>query len=95
MSKSREIRLNTFQFAAPSHNWAGLWRHPRDNQTDYNRLDYWVDMARLAERGLLDGIFCTAAMRMRRLPLGHKRRSSILRLRSRPWPWQPATSALE
>lgn len=57
MSKSKEIRLNTFQFAAPSHNWAGLWRHPRDNQVDYNRLDYWVDMARLAERGLLDGIF--------------------------------------
>ncbi|OZI37851.1 N5,N10-methylene tetrahydromethanopterin reductase [Bordetella genomosp. 10] len=57
MGKSREIRLNTFQFAAPSHNWAGLWRHPRDNQADYNRLDYWVDMARLAERGLLDGIF--------------------------------------
>lgn len=57
MSKSRELRLNTFQFAAPSHNWAGLWRHPRDNQANYNRLDYWIDMARLAERGLLDGIF--------------------------------------
>ena len=49
--------MNTFQFAAPSHNWAGLWRHPRDNQANYNRLEYWVDMARLAERGLLDGIF--------------------------------------
>ncbi|KAF1021629.1 MAG: Dimethyl-sulfide monooxygenase [Paracidovorax wautersii] len=53
----RELRLNTFQMAAPSHNWAGLWRHPRDNQVDYNRLTYWTEMARTAERGLLDGIF--------------------------------------
>ncbi|WP_029002997.1 LLM class flavin-dependent oxidoreductase [Azorhizobium doebereinerae] len=53
----RELRLNTFQMAAPSHNWAGLWRHPRDNQSAYNTLTYWTEMAKTAERGLLDGIF--------------------------------------
>jgi len=53
----RELRLNTFQMAAPSHNWAGLWKHPRDNQAQYHQLRYWADMARTAERGLLDGIF--------------------------------------
>jgi FMN-dependent oxidoreductase (nitrilotriacetate monooxygenase family) len=42
---------------APSHNWAGLWSHPRDTSINYNTLDYWVDYARTAERGLLDGIF--------------------------------------
>ena len=42
---------------APSHNWAGLWSHPRDTSINYNSLDYWVDYARTAERGLLDGIF--------------------------------------
>lgn len=57
MSFPRELRLNTFQMAAPSHNWAGLWRHPRDNQHRYNTLDYWTDMARTAERGLIDAIF--------------------------------------
>lgn len=57
MAYPRELRLNTFQMAAPSHNWAGLWRHPRDNQVNYNRLDYWTDMARTAERGLIDAIF--------------------------------------
>ena len=31
MTMRRELRLNAFQMAAPSHNWAGLWRHPRDN----------------------------------------------------------------
>ena len=57
MPSRRELRLNTFQMAAPSHNWAGLWRHPRDNQTEYNTLRYWTEMAKTAERGLLDGIF--------------------------------------
>lgn len=57
MSSRRELRLNTFQMAAPSHNWAGLWRHPRDNQSEYTTLAYWTEMARTAERGLLDGIF--------------------------------------
>lgn len=57
MASPRELRLNTFQMAAPTHNWAGLWRHPRDNQDAYNTLAYWTDLARTAERGLLDGIF--------------------------------------
>lgn len=57
MPRSRELRLNTFQMAAPSHNWAGLWRHPRDNQVHYQRLRYWTEMAQIAERGLLDSIF--------------------------------------
>ncbi|WP_127088617.1 LLM class flavin-dependent oxidoreductase [Aquabacter cavernae] len=57
MTKPRELRLNTFQMAAPSHNWAGLWRHPRDNQVRYNTLSYWTDMAKTAERGLIDAIF--------------------------------------
>jgi FMN-dependent oxidoreductase (nitrilotriacetate monooxygenase family) len=57
MTKPRELRLNTFQMAAPSHNWAGLWRHPRDNQVRYNTLAYWTEMAKTAERGLIDAIF--------------------------------------
>jgi long-chain alkane monooxygenase len=57
MAKYRELRLNTFQMAAPSHNWAGMWRHPRDRQGEYNKLDYWTSLAQTAERGLLDGIF--------------------------------------
>lgn len=57
MSKPRELRFNAFNMVAPSHNWAGLWSHPRDRSADYNTLDYWVDYARLAERGLFDGIF--------------------------------------
>jgi FMN-dependent oxidoreductase (nitrilotriacetate monooxygenase family) len=57
MTKPRELRFNAFNMTAPSHNWAGLWSHPRDTSINYNSLDYWVDYARTAERGLLDGIF--------------------------------------
>ncbi|MBO4221087.1 LLM class flavin-dependent oxidoreductase [Bradyrhizobium neotropicale] len=57
MTRPRELRFNAFNMTAPSHNWAGLWSHPRDASIDYNTLDYWTDYARTAERGLLDGIF--------------------------------------
>ncbi|WP_375456688.1 LLM class flavin-dependent oxidoreductase [uncultured Methylobacterium sp.] len=57
MSARRELRLNAFEMAAPGHTWAGLWRHPRDAAARYNTLDYWVSLARTAERGLFDGIF--------------------------------------
>ncbi|WP_188052185.1 LLM class flavin-dependent oxidoreductase [Aureimonas fodinaquatilis] len=54
---AKELRINTFQMCAPIHNWAGLWRLPGDRAVDYNKLDYWTDMAQTAERGLLDAIF--------------------------------------
>jgi long-chain alkane monooxygenase len=57
MARPRELRFNAFNMTAPSHNWAGLWSHPRDASIHYNTLDYWVDYARTAERGLLDGVF--------------------------------------
>jgi FMN-dependent oxidoreductase (nitrilotriacetate monooxygenase family) len=57
MTRPRELRFNAFNMTAPSHNWAGLWSHPRDASIDYNTLEYWADYARTAERGLLDGIF--------------------------------------
>lgn len=57
MATRRELRFNAFNMMAPSHNWGGLWSHPRDQSLNYNTLDYWVDYAKTAERGLLDGIF--------------------------------------
>ncbi|MDQ0506904.1 LLM class flavin-dependent oxidoreductase [Xanthobacter agilis] len=57
MSRPRQVRFNAFNMAAPGHTWAGLWAHPRDRAIAYNSLDYWVELARIAERGLFDGIF--------------------------------------
>mgnify|MGYP001806304104 CR=1 FL=1 len=57
MSHPREIRFNAFNMASPSHTWAGLWAHPRDSALTYTSLDYWISLARIAERGLFDGVF--------------------------------------
>jgi FMN-dependent oxidoreductase (nitrilotriacetate monooxygenase family) len=53
----REIRLNAFDMACPGHIQQGLGRHPRDQSARYTELGYWMDLARLLERGLFDGLF--------------------------------------
>jgi alkanesulfonate monooxygenase len=54
---AREIRLNAFAMNCVAHQSPGLWRHPRDRSSDYNRLSYWLDLARTLERGRFDGLF--------------------------------------
>jgi long-chain alkane monooxygenase len=54
---TREIRLNAFAMNTPVHLSPGLWRHPRDRATDFTKLSHWLDLARLWERGLFDGVF--------------------------------------
>lgn len=53
----KQIRLNAFDMNCVGHIQQGLWTHPRDRSIDYTSLDYWVDLARLLERGLFDGLF--------------------------------------
>jgi FMN-dependent oxidoreductase (nitrilotriacetate monooxygenase family) len=40
-----------------THQSPGLWRHPADRAHRYKDLDYWLDLARLLERGRFDGLF--------------------------------------
>jgi FMN-dependent oxidoreductase (nitrilotriacetate monooxygenase family) len=54
---SKEIRLNAFDMNCVVHQSAGLWRHPRDHADQYARLDYWIDLAQILERGKFDGLF--------------------------------------
>jgi FMN-dependent oxidoreductase (nitrilotriacetate monooxygenase family) len=54
---SRELYFNAFYMASPAQSWAGLWAHPRADGDQYNKVRFWVDLARRAESGLLDGIF--------------------------------------
>jgi alkanesulfonate monooxygenase len=55
--RPKEIRVNAFALHSPVHHSPGLWRHPRDRSLQYNTLDYWVDLARTLERGLVDALF--------------------------------------
>src|SRR5882672_5226472 len=54
---TKEIRVNAFDMNCVGHIQHGMWTHPRDRSSDYTSLDYWQNLARIAERGLLDGIF--------------------------------------
>lgn len=53
----RQIHLNGFEMATPGHINHGLWRLDGNRRTDYASLDYWLDLARLLERGLFDSVF--------------------------------------
>ena len=53
----KQIRLNAFIMNTPVHLSPGLWRHPRDTASNFTQLSHWLDLARLWERGLFDGVF--------------------------------------
>ncbi|KOR02215.1 LLM class flavin-dependent oxidoreductase [Pluralibacter gergoviae] len=57
MTSQREIRLNAFDMNCVGHQSPGLWAHPRDRSWQYKDLEYWVDLAKLLERGKFDGLF--------------------------------------
>lgn len=40
------------------HNSHGLWKHPNsERHTQYKDLDYWIELAKLLERGKFDAVF--------------------------------------
>ena len=54
---NKQIRLNAFAMNCVAHQSPGLWTHPRDRTSCYNRLPYWIDLAKALERGRFDGLF--------------------------------------
>lgn len=54
---AKEIRLNAFAANGPVHLSPGLWTHPEDRSLSYKSIDYWLDLARLLERGKFDALF--------------------------------------
>ena len=54
---TKQIRLNAFAMNCVAHQSPGLWTHPRDRTLGYNRLPYWLDLAKTLERGRFDGLF--------------------------------------
>lgn len=53
----QELLINAFHMNCIGHQSPGLWTHPRDTSRNYNTLEYWVDLAKTLERGLIDGVF--------------------------------------
>ena len=54
---AKEIRLNAFEMNCVGHGTHGLWVHPENTRHRYTELAYWIELARLLERGLFDALF--------------------------------------
>jgi long-chain alkane monooxygenase len=57
MIVSDRMRLFAFDFMAPTHLSAGLWRHGDDRGHRYQDLSFWTEYAQLLEAGCFDGVF--------------------------------------
>jgi hypothetical protein len=53
---SKRIAFNAFDMTCIMHQSPGLWAHPKDRSTDYKKLSYWIDLARLLERGKFESL---------------------------------------
>lgn len=53
----KEIILSALDMSSTAFLAQGVWAHPGDRSTQMNSLDYWLDYARLLERGLFDMMF--------------------------------------
>ena len=54
---SKRIRVNAFDMSCITHQSPGLWAHPEDQSRRYKELDYWIELAKLLERGKFDSLF--------------------------------------
>ncbi|WP_085991136.1 LLM class flavin-dependent oxidoreductase [Oceanobacillus senegalensis] len=53
----KQIRLNGFTQNTVAPHSPGLWRHPKDKGRQHGDLDYWINLAKLLERGKFDALF--------------------------------------
>ncbi|MGP4038505.1 LLM class flavin-dependent oxidoreductase [Gracilibacillus sp. D59] len=54
----KQIILNAFDMNSAMHNSHGLWKHPENERhRKYKDLDYWIELAKLLERGKFDAVF--------------------------------------
>ncbi len=54
---AKPLLLNAFTMNCVGHINHGMWTHPQDRSTEFNHLSYWLDLARILEKGLFDGMF--------------------------------------
>ena len=54
---SKRIRINAFDMSCITYQSPGLWAHPEDQSRRYKELDYWIELAKLLERGKFDSLF--------------------------------------
>lgn len=53
----KQLHVNLFEMNCASHIIHGMWIHPDNNRHRFNDLDFWTELAQLAEHGTFDGVF--------------------------------------
>ncbi len=54
---TKRMLFNAFQMNCVTHQSPGIWARDDDRSVDYKKLDYWLDYAKLVERGCFDAVF--------------------------------------
>ena len=57
MTPQRRLLLNAFHMNCVSHIQQGLWVRDDTRQLEYTRLDPWVELAQILEKGCFDALF--------------------------------------
>ena len=57
MTPPRRLLLNAFHMNCVSHIQQGLWMRDDTRQLEYTRLDPWVELAQILEKGCFDALF--------------------------------------
>ena len=57
MTDKKRMLFNAFHMNCVVHQSPGLWVREDDHMVDYNRLESWIEFAKLVERGKFDAIF--------------------------------------
>ncbi|KAJ5081692.1 Nitrilotriacetate monooxygenase component A/pristinamycin IIA synthase subunit A [Penicillium alfredii] len=53
----KQILLNAFDMSTVGHLSPGQWKNPKDKSATKRSLDYWVELAKLLERGGINALF--------------------------------------
>ncbi|KAH8881376.1 Nitrilotriacetate monooxygenase component A/pristinamycin IIA synthase subunit A [Thozetella sp. PMI_491] len=53
----KHILLNAFDMSTVGHLSPGQWRNPKDKSATKRKLEYWIELAKLLERGGINALF--------------------------------------
>ncbi|OAL39496.1 hypothetical protein AYO20_01366 [Fonsecaea nubica] len=53
----KQILLNAFDMSTVGHLSPGQWKNPKDKSATKRKLDYWIELAKILERGDINALF--------------------------------------
>jgi alkanesulfonate monooxygenase SsuD/methylene tetrahydromethanopterin reductase-like flavin-dependent oxidoreductase (luciferase family) len=56
-SVPKKILINAFDMSTVGHLSPGQWKNPKDKSATKRKLDYWINLAKLLEKGGINALF--------------------------------------